>query len=232
MDDVSDSAEAGATGAAATPRALLRSLKALAGPFEPFDPAEAAATPQEEFLAWLGLAIASGAAEPHAMTVSTLGEDGLPDARLLLLKDLDHRGWHFATSRRSAKGRQLAADPRAALTFYWPGLGRQVRIRGEAVDLGKEAGAADFRARGLGARAVALLERQSDPLPDPAELGRAVERRLADLESAPDTISHSWAVYAVRPLTVEFWQADVARRHIRLLYTRDGAGWIKGALWP
>jgi pyridoxamine 5'-phosphate oxidase len=229
MNDGSGSA---AVGAAATPRALLRGLRALTGPFEPFDPATAAATPQEEFLAWLGLAIASGTAEPHAMTLSTTGEDGLPDSRVLLLKDLDERGWHFATSRNSAKGRQLAADPGAALTFYWPGLGRQVRIRGEAVDLGDGAGAADFRARGLGARAIALLERQSDPLGDPAELEEALERSLADLQSAPDVVSPSWAVYAVRPLSVEFWQGDVARRHVRLVYTRDGEGWTKGALWP
>lgn len=214
------------------PRALLRGLAALAGPFVPFDPAAAAATPEAEFLAWLRLAIAQGVAEPHAMTLSTVDGDNFPDARLLLLKDLDEKGWHFATSRLSAKGRQLAANRSAALTFYWPSLGRQVRIRGEAVDLGAAAGAADFRARGRGARAVALTERQSAPLADRAALDAAIAAQEARLDAEPEAVASSWAVYAVAARTVEFWQGDTKRRHVRLLYSRGPGGWTKQALWP
>ncbi|ODT84129.1 MAG: hypothetical protein ABS76_01090 [Pelagibacterium sp. SCN 64-44] len=203
-------------------RLLLRELTSLAGPLPDFDPDTAEATPQAQFLAWLREAIAAGVREPHAMTLGTVAPDGRPDARVLILKDLDAHGWHFATSRHSPKGAQLANNASATLTFYWPALGRQVRIRGEVIDQGADVAAADFWARSEQARANASLARQSQPM-DP------------EASSSPAGISESaagWVVYAVRPSAVEFWQGRTDRRHTRLLYTPDREGWTKEQLWP
>ena len=213
-------------------RDLLRSLPALAGPFEPFDTDLVAGTPEGQFLRWLRGAVAAGVPEPHAMTLSTVDAEGLPDARVLLLKDVGTAGWCFATSRISAKGVQLAGRPGAALTFYWPGLGRQVRVRGEVVDLGPEAAAADFAARGRGARALALAERQSQVLEREADLGVALADAQSLIDAEPGVIAASWTLYAVQAETVEFWQADEERRHTRLQYVREGGGWSTRRLWP
>lgn len=203
-------------------RLLLRELPSLAAPLPDFDPTDAAETPQAQFLVWLRDAIAAGVKEPHAMTLGTVDNAGHPDARVLILKDLDLRGWHFATSRHSPKGQQLVGNAHATLTFYWPALGRQIRIRGAVIDLGREAAAADFWARPPDARANAALERQSQTMADPAETGTI----------DADTVPQSWSVCAVDPYTVEFWQGRADRRHIRLVYQRAATGWRTARLWP
>jgi pyridoxamine 5'-phosphate oxidase len=212
-------------------RARLRRLPTLAGPLWPFPTAAAPETPQALFADWLGFAIDAGIREPHAMTLSTVDQSGFPDARTLILKDLDEH-WHFASDANGPKGRQLALQPRVALTFYWPRLGRQVRIRGIAERASDEAGAADFRARSPSARAIALIGRQSQELTDVAELAEAHQRANAMVELCPDLTSQSWSLYAVDPVEVEFWQGQTSRCHIRLRYTRAGNGWKKALLWP
>lgn len=203
-------------------RLLLRELPSLAGPLPDFDPVAAAEAPQDQFVIWLRAAIAAGITEPHAMTLATVDTDGRPDARVLILKDLDARGWHFATSRNSPKGQHLASTTEVALTFYWPLLGRQVRIRGAAMDLGRHAAAADFWARSAEARAGAALERQSQIME--AE----TERTAPD----PSQVPASWSVFAVKPDSVEFWQGRTDRQHIRLLYQRVDGAWKTTRLWP
>jgi pyridoxamine 5'-phosphate oxidase len=215
-----------------TIRNQLRQLKSLAGPFQPVDFDAAPETPVALFDAWLQAAIAVGVQEPHAMTVSTVDADGYPDARVLILKDLDARGWHFAIAKSSPKGRQIAANPQVALTFYWPPLGRQVRLRGPALDLGSAAGAADFRARSAEARAGAFLARQSEVLDDTRGLAEGVEQQLRRVAAAPDEGAPDWAVYAVQSREVEFWQGAESRHHLRLLYRREGDGWARLRLWP
>jgi pyridoxamine 5'-phosphate oxidase len=210
----------------------LRALKSLAGPFPGFDPAAAPDDPRDLFAAWFRQAIAAGVHEPHAMTLSTVDEAGCPDARVLILKTMDHDGWHFATGRLSRKGRQLDSTPIAALTFYWRPLGRQVRLRGAAQDMGPAARDADFRAKPAGSRAAALLARQSDVLSGNDEFDRALERQRARLAEDPGLVAPDWAVYALDPTEVEFWQADEQRRHIRLRYRRHEAAWIHERLWP
>lgn len=203
-------------------RLLLRELPSLAGPLPEFDPTKASTTPQEQFLIWLRDAIAAGVKEPHAMTLGTVDADGSPDARVLILKDLDERGWHFATSRQSPKGHQLSATSAVSLTFYWPAFGRQVRIRGEAVDLGREAAAADFWARSADARANATLARQS----------QVMEGDVATTITEASDVPESWSVFAVKPASVEFWQGRTDRRHIRLRYEASETGWKTTRLWP
>ncbi|MCX4658330.1 pyridoxine/pyridoxamine 5'-phosphate oxidase [Streptomyces uncialis] len=213
-------------------RELLRGLEVFAGELPGFDPAAAPDTPVELFTEWLRHALRSGVREPHAMTLSTADHQGDPVARTLILKGVDRDGWRFAADRTSPKGRQLAARPYAALTFYWPPLARQVRVRGPVVAEDAGRSAADFLARGAGARAEALLGRQSEPLTDLGERDRAVAASLARLDREPGLVPSGWTLHTVRPESVEFWQGDKERRHTRLRYTPGAAGWHRELLWP
>jgi pyridoxamine 5'-phosphate oxidase len=210
----------------------LRALKSLAGPFPPFDPEAAPDDPRALFTAWLQDAIAAGLKEPHAMVLSTVDADGAPDARVLILKNLDDRGWHLATTETGPKGRQIAANPGAALTFYWPALGRQVRIRGAVTRAGEDERTADFRARPNGAKAAAMAGRQSDVLRSPRDLDTALAEQLRRLEADPGHVAPGWALFIVTPREVEFWQGHEERHHRRLRYRRDGDGWHRERLWP
>ncbi len=215
-------------------RQRLRDLKALEGPFEPADFSGAPDRPQALFLDWLEAALAVGIAEPHAMTLSTVDAHGHPDARVLILKNVDERGWHFAISAASPKGRQIQANPVVALTFYWQRLGRQVRIRGRAVALDAAECAQDFLARSVDARANVLLERQSAPLDAPASVASAMAEARAGIAADPDLVAPVWRAYAVAPETVEFWQGATDRLHGRLAFrwNEADATWDKQLLWP
>ena len=210
----------------------LRLLKSLAGPFPAFDTDLAPDEPRELFSDWLRDAIEAGVKEPHAMVLSTIDENGTPDARVLILKNLDHRGWHFATTGNGPKGRQIALNPSVALTFYWPVLGRQVRLRGMALQAEVHECDADFRARAPGAKAVALVERQSEVLGSRQELENDLAQQHCRLLEEPDLVAPSWALFIVMPHDVEFWQGDSERRHHRLRYKREKTGWIREQLWP
>ena len=213
-------------------RQLLRDLEVFAGQLPLFDPLVAPDTPAELFKEWLLGALEAGVREPHAMTVSTAGADGNPTARTLILKGVGPDGWRFASDGGSVKARDLAQRPFAALTFYWSPLARQVRVRGPVVAAGEEDSAADFLARSTGARAEALVGRQSQPLADLAERDAAVKESLERLEDEPDLVAPGWALHTVRPESIEFWQGDKERRHTRLVYVREGEGWRKQLLWP
>ncbi|WP_457796229.1 pyridoxine/pyridoxamine 5'-phosphate oxidase [Methylocystis sp. S23] len=210
----------------------LRELKVLQGPFLPFDMEDVPDDPKDLFLHWLEIAIAQGVPEPHAMTLSTADADGFPDARVLILKNLDHVGFHFAISSASRKGRQLGVRPQAALTFYWQKLARQVRVRGPVVDLGQKVAGADFAARPVGSRAAAMLGRQSEVLSEDAELDAALAESLRRVEAEPAAVSDLWRVYAVRIDEIEFWQGAASRRHERLRYRREGDAFHRERLWP
>jgi pyridoxamine 5'-phosphate oxidase len=213
-------------------RAVLRQLPVLAGTAPSFDLAGAPDDPVELFTEWFTHAVAERVAEPHAMTVSTVDDHGRPSARVLILKDVDAAGWHFAVSTVSRKGRELGANPVAALTFYWTQLGRQIRVAGPVQQDPRCVAEADFLARPAGSREMALTRRQSRPYSDPAEVDTALQDARAELAATPDTVPDEWVSYAVRAETVEFWQSDRARRHTRLLYTRDHDGWSQTRLWP
>ncbi|MFJ8272068.1 pyridoxal 5'-phosphate synthase [Streptomyces sp. NPDC094154] len=189
-------------------------------------------TPVELFTEWLLEALSAGVREPHAMTLATADANGDPAARVLILKDVSPEGWQFASDTGSPKGRDLAARPYAALTFYWAPLARQVRVRGPVIRQSPELCAADFLVRGAGARAETLLGRQSQPLADLAERDAQVEASLTRVESEPDLVAPGWTLYSVRPESVEFWQGDKERRHTRLIYVPSRDGWTKHMLWP
>jgi len=133
-------------------RSHLRALPSLAGTAPTFDRESLPGDPVELFLEWFEHVERAGVAEPHAMTLSTVDEHGVPDARILLLKDVDESGWAFASTKTSAKGLQLAANPQAALTFWWQPLARSVRIRGPVVETSREESLADLHARSAAAQ--------------------------------------------------------------------------------
>ncbi|MEV6851458.1 pyridoxal 5'-phosphate synthase [Actinoplanes sp. NPDC051411] len=213
-------------------RQYLRGLPVFAGELPTFDPAEAPDRPEALFAGWLTAAVGAGVPEPHAMTLSTIGADGAPSARVLILKNVDDRGWQFAVHAASPKGRDLSRHPAAALTFHWPEQGRQIRVRGPVSPAPADLSAADFLARPAGSRAEASLGRQSRPLANREILDLAVERARARIAEDPGFVDPEWTVQTVTATEVEFWQGDRERKHTRLLYTRTGSGWTRVMLWP
>ncbi len=188
--------------------------------------------PQSMFATWLNEALSVDVPEPHAMVLSTVDEHGRTDARTLILKDVDERGWWFASSASSPKGIQLAKHASAALTFYWPTVGRQVRVRGLVGAADAEVSARDFLARAPGGRAEALVGRQSEPLRDRAELRAAFDEAKARVEADPELVAPEWTRYVVRPDEVQFFQGDVERQHVRVRYQLGEDGWAHTLLWP
>lgn len=212
---------------------MLRGWPSFPEHLPDFDTAAAPEVPQELFLAWLTDAGEHGFA-PHAATLSTVDSEGAPDARVLIIKDVDDAGWYVATSALSPKGRQLSGCPQVALTFFWPQRGRQVRIRGTAHAMPPEVSAADFLQRPPASRVEAMIGNQSEVLVDERDLWRAAEQAQRRVQDDPDFVPESWTRYLVAPRTVEFWQARHDRRHMRLRYTSKAAdeGWRRDRLWP
>ncbi|ANP55703.1 pyridoxamine 5'-phosphate oxidase [Streptomyces griseochromogenes] len=215
--------------------ALLRSLRvwdAGTTTLPPFDPDTAPPTPLLLFTSWFEEAVEAGQPEPHTMSLATTDEEGRPDVRIVMLHGADAEGWSFATHVTSRKGRALAARPYAALAFYWPVLGRQVRVRGPVTSAPSEESQADLHARSTGALAAALTGRQSEELSSVEELRRASEAAWERARENPAEPSPTWTLYRLRPEAVEFFQGDAERRHVRLQYRRDGFGWSRRLLWP
>ncbi|MEW2076393.1 pyridoxal 5'-phosphate synthase [Streptomyces sp. NPDC017966] len=214
---------------------LLRSLRVWdpqATDLPAFDPAAAPAEPLPLFTRWFAEAVAAGQAEPHTMSLATADARGLPDVRIVMLHGADDDGWSFATHAHSRKGGHLAARPYAALAFYWPVLGRQVRVRGPVAAAPAEEAQADLHARSTGALAAALTGRQSAVLGSAQELARASEAAWERARRAPDTPAPSWTLYRLRADEVEFFQGEARRRHVRLRYRRGTEGWVRESLWP
>ncbi|MBM7057841.1 pyridoxal 5'-phosphate synthase [Streptomyces sp. RHZ10] len=201
-----------------------------------FAPETAPPAPLPLFHTWFAEAVAAGQPEPHAMALATADAEGLPDVRTLLLHGADERGFHFASHATSAKGHQLAARPHAALGFYWPAQGRQVRVRGPVVRCTPAESHADLHARSTGALAAALTGAQSEVVGSVAALHRAADAAWERAQAEPDTEAPTWTRYVVEPAEVEFFQGDARRRHIRLRYRRTpggtGGAWTRELLWP
>ena len=214
-------------------REVLRGLPPFPEELPEFDVQAAPEDPVTLFLTWFNAAVQDKILGPQIMTLATADGAGRVSSRVLICKDVDDTGrWYFASSSDSEKGRDLAANPHAAASFYWPQQGRQIRVSGVAAPAGSEASAADFLARPPAARAAALIGRQSEPLDDPADLEAAFRQSQAAVDADPGLIAPGWTLYQLTADTVEFWQADHQRRHIRLRYQRTAGGWASHLLWP
>ncbi|MEL6675072.1 MAG: pyridoxamine 5'-phosphate oxidase [Bacteroidota bacterium] len=186
---------------------------------------QVAADPFAQFEDWFEAAVKSEVIEPNAMTLATVRE-GRPSARIVLLKGFDERGFVFFTNYRSRKGQEMADNPMAALTFFWPELERQVRIEGSISLASAEESDTYYHSRGRGSRIGAWASPQSEELPDRDTLEKsvaAIEARFAGEESIPRP--EFWGGYRLAPDYVEFWQGRKSRLHDRIVYTRGAGGW-------
>jgi pyridoxamine 5'-phosphate oxidase len=182
--------------------------------------------PFDLFKEWLADATASEINDPNAMALATVDDAGLPDVRMVLLKELDTRGFCFYTNMESKKGRDLAGHAQAALCFHWKSRERQVRIRGDVEKLGEDMADAYFATRHPLSKLGAWASAQSRPLSSRAELEARVKRLEEKFQGRDIPRPLYWAGYRVVPKKIEFWQAGEGRLHDRFVFTH-----VKDDMW-
>jgi pyridoxamine 5'-phosphate oxidase len=180
--------------------------------------------PVRQFSTWFERAAGAGVRAPEAAAVATAAADGAPSVRMVLVKQCDERGFVFYSNYDSRKGRELAANPRAALLFHWELLGRQVRIEGAVERLSREQSAPYVRSRPRASQLSALASPQSRTIESRALLEQRVAELAASYREAELPLPDAWGGYRVLPETYEFWQHRADRLHDRLRYSRGDEG--------
>ncbi len=184
------------------------------------------------FHAWMAEAERSEPNDPTAMALATADADGLPNVRMVLLKAADERGFVFYTNAESNKGRELAANPQAALVFHWKSLRRQVRARGRVTKVSDAEADAYFASRPRDSRIGAWASQQSRPLESRFALEKAVAFYAARYAIGEVPRPPYWTGFRIDPIAIEFWQDRPFRLHDRVVFTRAPEGWTKTRLYP
>jgi pyridoxamine 5'-phosphate oxidase len=194
----------------------------------------AADEPLRLFAAWFAEARRSEPVNPDAMTLATVDADGRPNARMVLLKGFDERGFVFYSNAESIKGHELAAAPKAALAFYWKSLQRQVRLRGDVEAVSNDEADAYFATRSRMAQIGAWASKQSAALESRLAFEKAIARYTAKFAIGTVPRPQYWVGYRVVPAEIEFWQERQFRLHDRIVFARAGVStpWTKTRLYP
>jgi pyridoxamine 5'-phosphate oxidase len=200
--------------------------------FSKLDHPESGMDPLEQFSRWYGEAVAAKTEEPNAMILSTSGKSGIVSARVVLLKGVERNGFVFFTNYDSRKGEQLAYNPRAALTFFWPKVERQVRVEGKVVKVSRRESNAYFNSRPLDSRISACVSPQSSVIPDRSFLEAMREGFILDLDDQEPECPPNWGGYLLKPSLIEFWQGRAHRLHDRIRFRKKGALWTVERLAP
>ena len=190
-------------------------------------------SPFAQFTRWFDDAAGSGLRLPEAATLATASRDGIPSARMVLVKVRDESGFVFFSNYASRKGRELAVNPRAALVFHWDGLGRQVRVEGRVERTSPEESAAYVRSRPRGSQLSALASPQSEVVDTRGVLEQRVGELAGEYREMELPLPENWGGFRLQPDLFEFWQHREDRLHDRLRYTRQHAGgWLLERLAP
>ncbi|PHS21575.1 MAG: pyridoxamine 5'-phosphate oxidase [Robiginitomaculum sp.] len=186
------------------------------------------------FADWLAMAGKKEPNDPNAMCLATVDADGLPDARMVLLKDFDEAGFVFYTNTHSAKGVELSATPKAAMVFHWKSIRRQVRIRGEVLPVSEAEADAYFASRARDSRIGAWASKQSQELESRFALEKRVAKKAAKFGLGKVPRPPFWSGYRLSPTQVEFWRDRPFRLHDRLVFLRENAAahWTNARLYP
>ena len=197
------------------------------------DEKDAHADPMQQFTLWFDEALKSQILDVNAMTLATASRKGEPSARTVLLKGTDEHGFVFYTNYDSAKGRDLADNPRASLLFFWAELERQVRINGSVTKTTRAESDQYFHSRPVESQISAASSNQSHPVAGRSQLEQRYAELAAKYKDSIVPLPDSWGGYRVKPDTIEFWQGRKSRLHDRLLYTRQADGsWTRSRLAP
>ena len=189
--------------------------------------------PFELFSKWFSeVENAGGVEEANAMTVASIGEDGFPKSRIVLLKSYSENGFVFYTNYNSEKGKSLLNNPKVSLSFFWPNLERQVIIKGEALKLSKKESEAYFNKRPRGSQIGAWASNQSEKINSREVLSNKVQQLEKEYENKQIPKPDHWGGFVVKAKTIEFWQGRPNRLHDRMLYSLDLNKWISNRLAP